>query len=129
MTDDKYRSAEPASLEGRLFRPSTTAELAEAIEAAFDYRGDVTLELKDGLMVAGYIFNRQSGGPSAMVELFEEGAAVPREIPYSSIVAIAFTGDDTASGKTWETWIAKKASQRQAETERVIADARARGHL
>jgi hypothetical protein len=129
MTDDKYRAAEQACLEGRVFHPATPGELAEAIEAAFDYRGDVTLELRDGLKVEGYLFNRESAGPLPSVELFEEGAAGVRVIPYASIVAIAFTGTDTASGKTWETWVAKKASQRQAEVERVIAEARARGHL
>ena len=129
MTDDKYRAAEHARLEGRLFRPRTPVELAEAIEAAFDYRGDVTLELREGGKVEGYLFNRQSAGPSPSVELFVEGSAGSRQIAYGDIVAIAFTGSDTASGKTWETWVAKKASQRRAEAERVIAEARARGHL
>jgi hypothetical protein len=129
MTDDKYRAAEHACLEGRVFRPTTSAELAEAVEAAFDFRGDVTLELRDGGKVHGYLFNRQATGSTPSVELFEDGRPQARLIPYTNIAAIAFTGKDTASGKTWETWIAKKASQRQAEAHRVMAEARARGHL
>jgi hypothetical protein len=129
MTDDKYRAAEPPCLEGRVFRPTTSAELAEAVEAAFDFRGDVTLELREGGKVQGYLFNRQASGPSPSVELFEDGKPHARTILYTDIAAIAFTGKDTASGKTWETWMAKKASQRQAEAERVIAEVRARGHL
>lgn len=34
-------------------------ELAEQIEAAFDYRGDCTVTLKSGEQVVGYLFNRE----------------------------------------------------------------------
>ena len=129
MTDDKCRAAEQACLEGRVFRPRRPTELAEAIEAAFDYRGDVTLELADGTKVAGYLYNRQATGPSPSVELFEDGRSDVRNIPYQSIVAVAFTGKDTASGKSWESWVAKKAAQRHAEADQALAQARARGHL
>jgi len=50
-------------------------------------------------------------------------------IRYSEIASIAFTGEDTANGKSWEAWVSKKESERKAEAERVAADARARGHL
>ena len=46
MTDTKNHTATASgSLEGRVFRPTSQQDLAEAIELAFDYRGDVTLEL------------------------------------------------------------------------------------
>jgi len=35
MTDDKYRAPEGMTLEGRVFRPATLAELAEAVAAGF----------------------------------------------------------------------------------------------
>ena len=50
-------------------------------------------------------------------------------IRYDQIAAIAFTGEDTATGKSWETWIAKKDSERRAEVERVAAEAKTRGIL
>ena len=34
---------------------------AQALEKAFDYRGDVTLTLKDGRVIHGYIFDRRPG--------------------------------------------------------------------
>ena len=36
-------------------------ELCKALESAFDYRGDVTLTLKSGETVVGYIFDRRTG--------------------------------------------------------------------
>ena len=35
-------------------------KLAEAVEQAFDYRGDVTVTLKNGERVEGYIFDRET---------------------------------------------------------------------
>lgn len=129
MPDLQPHDPEAASLEGRLFRPSTPAELAEAIEQAFDYRGDVTLELASGETLEGYLFNRSASGPAPVVQVFPKDREGTREIPYADIRAIAFTGKDTASGKSWEAWVAKKESQRRAEAEKLAAEARARGHL
>jgi hypothetical protein len=50
-------------------------------------------------------------------------------VRYRDIAAIRFSGKDTASGTSWEAWVAKKEAQRQAEAERAAAEARARGHL
>lgn len=128
MTDTKSHTTASGSLEGRSFRPASPAELAEAIDRAFDYRGDVTLTLKSGETVVGYIFNRESGGPNPVLHLFPTSGGT-RTIPYSDVAGIAFTGEDTASGKTWEAWATKKESERRAESERVESEARARGHL
>ena len=48
-------------LEGSVPEVATEAELREALEQAFDYRGDVTITRKDGSRVEGYIFDRRSG--------------------------------------------------------------------
>jgi hypothetical protein len=129
MTDTKNHAAGGGSLEGRVFRPTTAADIAEAVERAFDYRGDVTLELTSGESVVGYIFNRQAGIANPSIEMFPADNPAPRTIAYSAIASIAFTGEDTANGKSWEAWITKKESERRAEAERVEADARTRGHL
>jgi hypothetical protein len=129
MTDAKYHIPEPGSLVGRVFRPITSTELSEAIELAFDYRGDVTLELSSNERVTGYLFNRSVTGESRSVELFVAGSGTARIIPYTAIRSIAFSGEDTANGKSWEVWVAKKESERRAEADQVAADAKARGHL
>jgi len=120
---------DPSSLEGRVFRPVSAAELAEAIELAFDYRGNVTLELNSGESIAGYLFNRQTKDESPSVEFFPADNPTPRTIAYSAIASIAFTGEDTANGKSWESWMSKKESERRVEAQRVEDDARSRGLL
>lgn len=131
MTDTKNRSEGDltGSLEGRIFRPGTLAEVTEAVEQAFDYRGDVTVELKSGERIEGYLFNRNSGGPVPSLEIFPKGAPGIQHIRYSDIQSIAFSGEDTASGKSWEAWMKKKVSERRAEAAKVAADAEARGYL
>jgi transcriptional antiterminator Rof (Rho-off) len=129
MTDTKDQNSGGAvgSPEGRVFQPISFAELAEAVELAFDYRGDVTVSLKSGESLSGYLFNRQVSGSDSYLELFPSDRSQARHVHYDQIVAIAFTGEDTATGKSWENWIAKKDSERRAEIARVAADAHARG--
>jgi hypothetical protein len=129
MTDTKNHTAPGAgSLEGRVFRPASREELAEAVELAFDYRGDVTLELKSGEVLIGYLFNRDAG-PDPWIDVFPADAPTPRRIAYRDVASISFTGEDTANGKSWEAWVSKKESERRAEAAQVESDARTRGHL
>ena len=131
MTDTKNHTSGDVtgSPEGRVFQPASFAELAEAVELAFDYRGDVTVSLKSGEPLSGYLFNRQVNGSDSYLEVFPSDSSEARQIRYDQITAIAFTGEDTATGKSWENWVAKKGSERRAEIERVEADAQARGIL
>ena len=130
MTDTKNHVAGAAgSLEGRVFRSSSLKETAEAVELAFDYRGDVTLELRSGETVVGYLFNREAADSDPWIDVFPTDHPSPRRITYPDIASIAFTGEDTANGKSWEAWVSKKESERRAEAARVEAAARSRGDL
>jgi hypothetical protein len=84
-------------------------ELREALEKAFDYRGDVTLTQKDGSKIEGYVFDRITGATlsSSFVRVLPKDGGGRRKISYSEIAALAFTGRDTAAGKSWEAWVAK----------------------
>jgi hypothetical protein len=97
------------NLQGRVFESVSDEELREALEKAFDYRGDVTIHLKDGSAVEGYIFDRRTGATLAesQVRLFPKSEPVKRSIPYAEIAGLAFTGRDTAAGKSWEAWLKK----------------------
>ncbi len=48
-------------IEGWVPELASETELREALEKAFDYRGDVTLTQKDGSKIEGYIFDRVDG--------------------------------------------------------------------
>jgi hypothetical protein len=89
----------------------------------------VTVSSKSGESLSGYLFNRQVNGSDSYLELFPSDGSPSRQIRYDQVAAIAFTGEDTATGKSWENWIAKKDSERRADVERVAADAKARGIL
>ena len=130
MTDTKnHATVNPSSLEGRVFTPKSAGETAEAVELAFDYRGDVTLTLRAGESITGYIYNRQVRTGDSYLELYPADSPDVRRILYAEIATIAFTGEDTANGKSWEAWVSKKESERRAEADKLEADARMRGYL
>ena len=100
---------EHENLQGRVWQPSTEEELREGLEKAFDYRGDVTITRKDGSKVEGYIFDRRAADTlsESLIRLFPRGESTKVAIPYSDIASLAFTGRDTAAGKSWEAWLKK----------------------
>ncbi len=109
-------------LEGWIPALATEAELRDALEQAFDYRGDVTITRKDGSRVAGYIFDRRNGATLAdsVVRLIPQNSQEKISIPYSDIAALAFSGRDTAAGKSWEAWV-RKYWEKKAAGEKGIA--------
>jgi hypothetical protein len=114
--------AQHENLEGWIPTLAGEAEIRAALEKAFDYRGDVTITLKDGQKVEGYVFDRHSEGPTlaqCFVRLFPKAGDQKVNIPYDRIAALAFTGRDTAAGKSWETWV-KKYNEKKAAGETNI---------
>ena len=97
------------NLEGQVFETASEEELRGALEKAFDYRGDVTVRRKDGSEVEGYIFDRRTGRTLAesVVRLIPKDRPEKIAIPYSDVAGLAFTGRDTAAGKTFEAWVKK----------------------
>ena len=53
-------------------RSGDAATLAEVIERAFDYRGDVTIVRRDGTEIVGYLFNRDATAAQPFVQVFEQ---------------------------------------------------------
>lgn len=85
------------------------------LEKAFDYRGDVTLTLKSGGTVAGYLFDRRRGPTlrESHVRLMPlEGDKVA--VAYDQITRIAFSDRDPAAGKSFETWVKKYVEKKLA---------------
>ena len=88
---------------------SNEEELRDALEKAFDYRGDITLTRKNGVVVEGYLYDRRSATSldQALVRILPQDGSPRVSIPYSDISALNFSGRDTAAGKSWEAWIRK----------------------
>ena len=87
-------------------------ELRGQIEAAYDYRGHVTLALKDGSQLEGYLYNRfyahPKSGESFYVDVMVKNQEERRRIPMSEIRSISLSGEDCAAGKSYADYIAKQ---------------------
>ena len=68
---------------------------------AFDYRGDVTLTLEDGDDVEGYVTNLRGDA----VELWRRGTTQVLSLPSARIRGVVLSGRDTASGRSYQTWL------------------------
>lgn len=114
-------------LEGWVPELAGEEEIRQALEKAFDYRGDVTITRKDGSKVEGYIFDRRTGKTLAdsAVRLFPKDADQKISIPYSEIAALAFSGRDTAAGKSFEAWVRKYWEKKAAGEKNIGIQAEA----
>ena len=123
---------ERENLQGWIPQLAAEADVRAVIEKAFDYRGDVTItrkakdkdqdQDKDGSQITGYLFDRRIGPTldNSVVRLMLANSNERPAIPYSEIAAIAFTGRDTAAGKSYEAWV-KKYWEKRAKGEKNIS--------
>lgn len=120
--DEEHLGFEHENLEGLVPALATPDEIRAAFDKAFDYRGDVTIILKDGKKIEGYIFDRRASSPrleECVVRVMPRKDPGKLSIPYSEIAALAFTGKDTAAGKSFEAWV-KKYTEKKARGEKNI---------
>jgi hypothetical protein len=116
---------EKQKLEGWVPELASDEELRQALEKAFDYRGDVTVTRKDGTRVEGYIFDRRSGKTLAdsLVRIYPKDSSQKMSIPYSEIAALAFSQRDPAAGKSWEAWVRKYWEKKAAGEKNIGIEA------
>lgn len=113
---------ERENLQGWIPDLATEADIRAVIEKAFDYRGDVTVSRKDGTQITGYLFDRRAGSTlvNSVIRLMLPDTNERPAISYSDIAALAFTGRDTAAGKSYEAWV-KKYWEKRAKGETNIS--------
>jgi hypothetical protein len=117
---------ERENLQGWIPQLASEADIRAVIEKAFDYRGDVTItrknQDKDGSEITGYLFDRRIGPTleNSVVRLILANSNERPQIPYAEIATIAFTGRDTAAGKSYEAWV-KKYWEKRAKGEKNIS--------
>src|SRR5882757_6791851 len=107
---------EREELQGWVPTMATDKEVRDALEKAFDYRGDITITRKDGSAVEGYVFDRRTGATLAasQVRMLLPGTSQKISLPYSEIAALTFSGRDTAAGKSFDAWVKKYWEKRAA---------------
>lgn len=108
-------------LQGQVWKAETEEDLRAGLEKAFDYRGDVTVTKKDGTVIEGYLFDRRSGVTlhDSYIRVMPQSTTDKIKVRYSEVAGLAFTGRDTASGKSWDAWV-KKYHERKAAGEKNI---------
>src|SRR5205814_10682153 len=104
---DRPAVIEEQNLEGWV--PGPDVPLAEIIDRAFDYRGNVTVERRDGTELIGYLSNRDARAREPFVQMFDAAGEGPIRIPYADIRTIRFTGKDTAAGNSYAPWLERPA--------------------
>ncbi len=105
-----------SALQGVTVDDSDPAALRAAVEAAVDYRGDVTITLRDGVRVTGYLFVRRLGPTpeKSTIRIIPAGADEKRSIALADVSALQFSGRDTAAGRSWENWVRKYVRRKLA---------------
>jgi hypothetical protein len=119
--DEEKLGVAHENLEGWVPTLASEAEVRAALEKAFDYRGDLTITLKDGQKIEGYIFDRKNAGPAlsdCIVRLLPKDQPGKMSIKYSDVAALSF-GRDTAAGKSFAAWV-KKYNEKKAAGETNI---------
>lgn len=124
-TKSAFRAASPVQvvganetrgLQGLVASREDEAALLDALEQAFDYRGDITLVLDDGARIKGYIFDRKTGRTlgESFLRLMPEDSGDKVRVSYDRIASIEFSGKDAAAGKSFETWLKKYVEKKLA---------------
>ena len=75
--------------------PHDDARVADLVERAFHFRGDVTVRTRDGAETTGFLYNRDAAprnGGGACAHLFEAATGRDVAIAYDAIADVAFTG-------------------------------------
>lgn len=74
-------------------------DVADQIDAAFDFRGHVTVTFADGRTLEGYLFNRELAPMKgeAYIELIPKDSDQRLRFPAESVRSVALTGKDFAS--------------------------------
>ena len=114
--DASPTSSTRENLQGAVWDLASPDEIRLGLEKAFDYRGDVTITRRDGTTIAGYVFDRRTAATldHSVVRIIPAGSNKRISISYLDIAGLAFTGRDTAAGKSWEAWVRKYHEKKAA---------------
>ncbi|HMN97001.1 MAG TPA: hypothetical protein PKC43_14240 [Phycisphaerales bacterium] len=99
--------------QGMRFDGSDPEALAAALDLAMDYRGDVTVVLRDGRRIEGFIFDRVRRVPRS-IRLLPRESDEHAKVADDEIAILEVTGRDTAAGKTFENWVRRYVEKKLA---------------
>jgi len=92
-------------------------EIKRQIDAAYDFRGHVTIRFKDGKVIEGFLYNREFDGSllrcEPFIDVMIKDSDSDGRYPISSIESITITGKDYAAGNSYEDYLKKKAAAKE----------------
>src|SRR5262245_54837272 len=97
---------------GMVVDGSDSERLGLALDLAFDYRGDVTLELRDGRRIEGYVFDRPRR-PEPGVRILPRDSDLRELVLDRDVARLEVTGRDAAAGKTFENWVRRYVEKKR----------------
>ena len=115
--------AEHEKLEGWVPELAGEEDLRQALEKAFDYRGDVSHHAQKRRKNRSLHLqspHRRDASPNPMSSTSRPRLAEKRKVSYAEIARLEFSGKDRAAGKHWEDWV-KAYNDRKAAGEKNIA--------
>jgi hypothetical protein len=83
---------------------SSNPEFIKILQDAIDYRGDTTLNFKEGESIEGFLFNKTK----SHIDIFPKDAAEAQSYKIDTIDSVLFSGKDEAKGRSWEDYQKRK---------------------
>lgn len=122
-TPNSPQQADSTGLEGTVVELTSPEHRRKAVDLAFDYRGDVTIETLDGKSIEGYIFDRAHDVPEPYLRILPSDGSGRIKLNLEQLRRLSFSGKDTAAGQSWETWIKKWKREKLEEMNQTNASA------
>lgn len=109
-------SADEQSLQGHTADASDQVALRKAVELALDYRGDVTITRSGGEALECFIFDLKDADDleKMVIRVMPKDRDEKLAIRLAEVASIAFTGRDTAAGRSFQTWMKKYVEKKLA---------------
>lgn len=123
--DEAVATPRPERMQGRVPALDSSDKLRMALEQAFNYRGEVTLNLRNGSAIEGYIFDRRADSArleECTVRLMTKSSNEKVTIRYSDIVGLKFSGDDPASRKWGQSPLSPFSHEASASSEHLSSE-------
>jgi len=120
MSDDSNQPAAKVEItpkRGLRFDDADPQRLRAAIDAAVNYRGDVTITRRStGSAIIGFVIDclDAADSDSSVVRLLPADGGERMTIPLGDIAALEFTGADAAEGRSFQTWVKKYLEKKRA---------------
>lgn len=98
-------------VETGIYAKKSENTLINQLRELIDFRGDITMTLKTGSEREGYLFNITE----TTAEFYPKDAPGKACVLIEEIKSVRKSGKDCAEGKSWENWVTKYKTKKEAQ--------------